>query len=334
MKGPADRLMGPLGIDVSCVGVAREYREFCSTLVIDTGDAAARRRDRGARRARGRRRHADDRRARRRRARTRHARRRRLTVHARAAAHPHPGPRHPRGPSRRRARAADRRRRRRAGHAPPRRRLPRGHPEDRLEGRGPAGAASTPTTATRAARSSSRSRCASCAAAATSIISETAHGFVCANAGVDLSNVDDGWAALLPVDSDRSARRIRDALRATRGVEVAVVVSDTFGRPWRHGLTDVAIGVAGLAAVVDLRGTEDAPRPRAPGHRGRGRRRDRGRRRAGDGQVGRRCRSRSCAASTPRGSARAAPASWCAPRPTTSSDEVRDDRRRTMTAGR
>ena len=90
------------------------------------------------------------------------------------------------------------------------------------------------------------------------IISETRHGFVCANAGVDLSNVDDGWAALLPVDSDRSARRIRDALRATRGVEVGVVVSDTFGRPWRQGLTDVAIGVAGLAAVVDLRGTDDA----------------------------------------------------------------------------
>ena len=90
------------------------------------------------------------------------------------------------------------------------------------------------------------------------VISETRHGFVCANAGVDLSNVDAGWAALLPVDSDRSARRIRDALRATRGVDVAVVVSDTFGRPWRQGLTDVAIGVAGLAAVVDLRGTEDA----------------------------------------------------------------------------
>jgi coenzyme F420-0:L-glutamate ligase/coenzyme F420-1:gamma-L-glutamate ligase len=89
------------------------------------------------------------------------------------------------------------------------------------------------------------------------IISETTHGFVCANAGIDLSNVDDGWAALLPVDSDRSARRIRDALRATRGVEVAVVISDTFGRPWRQGLTDVAIGVAGLAAVVDLRGSAD-----------------------------------------------------------------------------
>ncbi len=89
------------------------------------------------------------------------------------------------------------------------------------------------------------------------IISETRHGFVCANAGVDLSNVDDGWAALLPVDGDRSARRIRDGIRATVGVEVAVVISDTFGRPWRHGLVDVAIGVAGLAAVVDLRGMED-----------------------------------------------------------------------------
>lgn len=90
------------------------------------------------------------------------------------------------------------------------------------------------------------------------IISETRHGFVCANAGVDLSNVDDGWAALLPEDSDRSARRIRDGLRARLGVEVAVIVSDTFGRPWRRGLTDVAIGCAGIRAVVDLRGTEDS----------------------------------------------------------------------------
>jgi coenzyme F420-0:L-glutamate ligase/coenzyme F420-1:gamma-L-glutamate ligase len=90
------------------------------------------------------------------------------------------------------------------------------------------------------------------------IISETPHGFVCANAGIDLSNVDSGWAALLPIDADRSARRIRDALRAAHGVDVAVVISDTFGRPWRNGLTDVAIGVAGLAAVVDLRGTDDA----------------------------------------------------------------------------
>jgi coenzyme F420-0:L-glutamate ligase/coenzyme F420-1:gamma-L-glutamate ligase len=90
------------------------------------------------------------------------------------------------------------------------------------------------------------------------IISETAHGFVCANAGVDLSNVDDGQAALLPLDPDRSARRIRDGIRAVAGVEVAVIVSDTFGRAWRMGLTDVAIGVSGLAAVVDLRGERDA----------------------------------------------------------------------------
>ncbi|MFL6205832.1 MAG: coenzyme F420-0:L-glutamate ligase [Acidimicrobiales bacterium] len=89
------------------------------------------------------------------------------------------------------------------------------------------------------------------------IISETKHGFVCANAGVDLSNVDEGWAALLPDDSDRSARRIRDGLKAALGVEVAVIVSDTFGRPWRRGLTDIAIGCAGIHAVVDLRGTED-----------------------------------------------------------------------------
>jgi coenzyme F420-0:L-glutamate ligase/coenzyme F420-1:gamma-L-glutamate ligase len=90
------------------------------------------------------------------------------------------------------------------------------------------------------------------------IISETEHGFVCANAGIDLSNVERGYAALLPVDSDRSARRIRDGLRRKAGVDVGVVVSDTFGRPWRRGVTDVAIGAAGLAAVVDLRGTTDA----------------------------------------------------------------------------
>ena len=90
------------------------------------------------------------------------------------------------------------------------------------------------------------------------IITETMHGFVCANSGIDLSNVDDGVAALLPIDPDRSAHHIRNALRARRGVDVAVVISDTFGRPWRMGLTDVAIGVAGIAAVVDLRGTEDA----------------------------------------------------------------------------
>ncbi len=90
------------------------------------------------------------------------------------------------------------------------------------------------------------------------VIAETEHGFVCANAGVDLSNVEAGQAALLPVDSDRSARRIRDALRHRFSVDVAVVVSDTFGRPWRRGVTDVAIGCAGLRPVIDLRGTTDA----------------------------------------------------------------------------
>jgi coenzyme F420-0:L-glutamate ligase/coenzyme F420-1:gamma-L-glutamate ligase len=88
-------------------------------------------------------------------------------------------------------------------------------------------------------------------------ISETATGLVCANAGVDRSNVPDGWVTLLPVDPDRSARRIRDGLRARAGVEVGVIVSDTFGRTWRNGVTDVAIGCAGIAAVVDLRGTLD-----------------------------------------------------------------------------
>jgi len=90
------------------------------------------------------------------------------------------------------------------------------------------------------------------------IISETAHGFVCANAGIDLSNVERGQAALLPVDSDRSARRIRDVVRAKQGVEIGVIISDTFGRPWRRGVTDVAIGSAGIGPILDLRGTEDS----------------------------------------------------------------------------
>jgi coenzyme F420-0:L-glutamate ligase / coenzyme F420-1:gamma-L-glutamate ligase len=89
------------------------------------------------------------------------------------------------------------------------------------------------------------------------VISETRHGFVCANAGVDMSNVENGWAALLPENPDRSARRLRDGLRARLGVHVAVIISDTFGRVWRRGLTDVAIGCAGIRAVVDLRGTPD-----------------------------------------------------------------------------
>ena len=90
------------------------------------------------------------------------------------------------------------------------------------------------------------------------IVTETRHGFICANSGVDLSNVERGWAVLLPLDSDRSARRIRDGLRARPGVEVGIIISDTFGRPWRRGLTDVAIGCAGIGAVLDLRGGVDA----------------------------------------------------------------------------
>ena len=90
------------------------------------------------------------------------------------------------------------------------------------------------------------------------IISETKHGFICANAGIDLSNVERGYAALLPDDSDRSANKIRDRIRALSGCTVGVIISDTFGRPWRRGVTDVAIGCAGIAAVVDLKGTADA----------------------------------------------------------------------------
>jgi coenzyme F420-0:L-glutamate ligase/coenzyme F420-1:gamma-L-glutamate ligase len=90
------------------------------------------------------------------------------------------------------------------------------------------------------------------------MVTETRHGFVCAGAGVDFSNVAPGQAALLPLDPDRSARRIRDGLRARSGLEVAVIVSDSFGRPWRRGVTDVALGCAGVAALVDLRGTADA----------------------------------------------------------------------------
>jgi coenzyme F420-0:L-glutamate ligase/coenzyme F420-1:gamma-L-glutamate ligase len=90
------------------------------------------------------------------------------------------------------------------------------------------------------------------------VVTETPHGFVCANSGVDLSNVASGQAALLPRHPDRSALRIRDRLGALTGLGLAVIVSDTFGRPWRKGVTDVAIGCAGIAAVVDLRGQPDA----------------------------------------------------------------------------
>ena len=91
------------------------------------------------------------------------------------------------------------------------------------------------------------------------IISRTPQGFVCANAGVDLSNVGDGEVAtLLPVDPDASARRLAERLWELAGVRVPVVISDSFGRPWRNGIVNVAIGVAGLAPLLDLRGRPDA----------------------------------------------------------------------------
>lgn len=90
------------------------------------------------------------------------------------------------------------------------------------------------------------------------VIAETTHGFVCAGAGVDRSNApEEGTVVLLPVDPDASARVLRDGLDARFGVAPAVIVSDSFGRAWRQGTTDVAIGVAGLAPLLDLRGTSD-----------------------------------------------------------------------------
>jgi coenzyme F420-0:L-glutamate ligase/coenzyme F420-1:gamma-L-glutamate ligase len=90
------------------------------------------------------------------------------------------------------------------------------------------------------------------------LIAETRHGFVCANAGVDLSNAPAAESAvLLPVDPDASARRLREALRAAGAGPLGVIVSDTFGRPWREGLVDVAIGCAGLAPLADWRGRRD-----------------------------------------------------------------------------
>jgi len=90
------------------------------------------------------------------------------------------------------------------------------------------------------------------------VIAETSHGFVCASAGVDHSNAPEhGTLVLLPVDPDASARAVRDRVAELAGVDVGVVVTDSFGRPFRQGTTDVAIGVAGLPAILDLRGTTD-----------------------------------------------------------------------------
>jgi coenzyme F420-0:L-glutamate ligase / coenzyme F420-1:gamma-L-glutamate ligase len=89
------------------------------------------------------------------------------------------------------------------------------------------------------------------------LITESRHGFVSANAGVDHSNVGAGMLALLPVDPDASAQRIRQGVLDRTGAQVGVIVSDTFGRPWRLGIVNVALGVAGLPALIDLRGTPD-----------------------------------------------------------------------------
>lgn len=90
------------------------------------------------------------------------------------------------------------------------------------------------------------------------LITETHHGWICANAGVDQSNVDADTLALLPEDPDRSARVLRDAVRAHTGAEVAVVIADTFGRPWREGLTNVAIGLAGFVPLRSYLGEPDS----------------------------------------------------------------------------
>jgi coenzyme F420-0:L-glutamate ligase/coenzyme F420-1:gamma-L-glutamate ligase len=91
------------------------------------------------------------------------------------------------------------------------------------------------------------------------VIAETRHGFVCASAGVDASNAPgDGLLVLLPLDPDDSARRLRAQLLELAGADVGVIVSDSFGRAWRQGTTDVALGVAGIAPLRDLRGTADA----------------------------------------------------------------------------
>ncbi len=89
------------------------------------------------------------------------------------------------------------------------------------------------------------------------VIARTRHGFICANAGVDRSNTKPGTAVLLPTRPDRSAHRLRQSLSRLTGIDLPVVVTDTFGRPWRRGLVDVAIGVSGIEAILDLRGTAD-----------------------------------------------------------------------------
>ncbi len=90
------------------------------------------------------------------------------------------------------------------------------------------------------------------------VIAQTTHGFICANAAVDRSNIAEGHAVLLPVDPDRSAHRLRTLIERATGTGIGLIITDTFGRPWRRGLVDVAIGVSGVPSIVDLVGTTDA----------------------------------------------------------------------------
>ena len=91
------------------------------------------------------------------------------------------------------------------------------------------------------------------------LIAETHHGFICANAGVDQSNIEgEEVVAVLPIDPDASARAIRQGVRALLGIEVAVIISDTFGRPWRDGIVNIAIGLSGMQAIKDYTGQRDA----------------------------------------------------------------------------
>jgi coenzyme F420-0:L-glutamate ligase/coenzyme F420-1:gamma-L-glutamate ligase len=90
------------------------------------------------------------------------------------------------------------------------------------------------------------------------LITETRHGFLCANSGIDVSNVDGGrHALLLPEDPDRSAREIQRALKSKTGITIPVIITDSFGRPWREGLTEFAIGIAGIKPLRDDRGRSD-----------------------------------------------------------------------------
>ena len=117
------------------------------------------------------------------------------------------------------------------------------------------------------------------------IISETRHGFICANAGVDASNVPgDDTVALLPIDPDASAKRIRSGIRERLGTDVAVIISDTFGRPWREGAVNVAIGVAGIPPLGGLQGQGGRLWPHDEDYGYRCHRRNGGRRRVGHGQ--------------------------------------------------